>query len=84
MTTTMNLNMTTENVMNLPLALALDEAHANHPTATATLNRKPRISWLIPCVVVLAALFAYQAMNSIAAINAHLDAQERVMQNPQF
>ena len=76
--------MKTETVMHLPMALAFAEAKAPTKTSTAAPARKPRISWLVPCVAVLAALTAYLALGQLAEIDRDLDALAQTMQNPQF
>jgi len=84
MTTTMNsnLNMKNETVLHLPVALAL--AGTETTTQTAAPARKPGVSWLVPCVAVLAALIAYLALGQLAEIDRGLDALAQTMQTPQF
>jgi hypothetical protein len=76
----MTSNMKNETLMNLPVLAALGDAKP----ATAAPARKIRIGWLVPCVAMLAAIFAYQTLTNLAELNASLDGLAEFMHTAQF
>lgn len=74
--------MKAETLMNIPVLLPANETTSRAQAAAPT--RQFRISWLVPCVALMAAFIAFQAFSSLAQINAHLDAMATFMQSPQF
>jgi len=84
MTTTMTTNLKAETLMNLPVLAALGDAEPAVKVATIHQARQPHISWLVPCVALLAGVLAYQALGNLAEINAYLTGVEQAMQSPQF
>jgi hypothetical protein len=73
----MTTNMKAATLMDLPMLATDNEIKTTAPT------RQPRIGWLIPCVLLLAAVIAFQAFSTLAEISSSLDGVEAYMHSPQ-